>query len=395
MKLTAKTLPFPLPLPGSELIEDRAGAIRGQILNGELIAALARYALAERAEENLRALAAGEALVVATGQQPCFPLPLGLTLMKAATAVALAERLEQRLGRRVVPLFWCASDDSDFAEARGQFIERSTQPPLRVDLAMHFDRRGAFVGDLPIEAAYAELLALPGLPRGVSKWPPEVEETLANRECRILSTLFAGWGLLTLDARDGGMREAALPLYRRYADERLRFAASVDASGDEIDARLGKRPLRKGIGERALFFIRRRRRSLPEEEHYGKLLVERLIGDPTALSPNASLRPVVQAEILPVIAAILGPSEWIYHAQIEEGFSILGRPMPAAYPRMQIESSERGLVAIAPGGRESSPLAVIGNPLADPRELIDAAVGHLDYWEAGKHIVGIEQGGSE
>src|SRR5690348_6712969 len=64
-------------------------------------------------------LAAGEVLVVTTGQQPgLFTGPL-YTVYKALSANALARRLEQDLGGRtpVVPVFWVAGDDHDFAEA--------------------------------------------------------------------------------------------------------------------------------------------------------------------------------------------------------------------------------------------------------------------------------------
>src|SRR5207253_4924552 len=62
-------------------------------------------------------LAAGNVLVVTTGQQPgLFTGPL-YTVYKALSAIALARRLERE--RRVpgVPLFWGAGGDHDFAEA--------------------------------------------------------------------------------------------------------------------------------------------------------------------------------------------------------------------------------------------------------------------------------------
>src|SRR5712664_1191010 len=62
-------------------------------------------------------LAAGEVLVVTTGQQPAlFTGPL-YTIYKALSAIALARRLERERGVPVVPVFWVAGDDHDFAEA--------------------------------------------------------------------------------------------------------------------------------------------------------------------------------------------------------------------------------------------------------------------------------------
>ena len=55
--------------------------------------------------------------MVTTGQQPAlYGGPL-YNIHKALTAVRLAEALERRLDKPVLPLFWVASDDHDWAEA--------------------------------------------------------------------------------------------------------------------------------------------------------------------------------------------------------------------------------------------------------------------------------------
>src|SRR5437879_4265076 len=62
-------------------------------------------------------LAAGNVLVVTTGQQPgLFTGPL-YTVYKALSAIALARRLERERRVPVVPLFWVARGDHEFAEA--------------------------------------------------------------------------------------------------------------------------------------------------------------------------------------------------------------------------------------------------------------------------------------
>ncbi|MBA3894509.1 MAG: bacillithiol biosynthesis BshC, partial [Gemmatimonadales bacterium] len=57
------------------------------------------------------------ALAVTSGQQPgLFTGPL-YTIHKALSTAALARVLERQWGRTVVPIFWIAGDDHDFAEA--------------------------------------------------------------------------------------------------------------------------------------------------------------------------------------------------------------------------------------------------------------------------------------
>jgi len=68
-------------------------------------------------EEAMARLQAENVLVVTTGQQPgLFVSPL-YAVYKALSAAALAGRLTRRWQRPVVPLFWLAGDDHDFAEA--------------------------------------------------------------------------------------------------------------------------------------------------------------------------------------------------------------------------------------------------------------------------------------
>src|SRR4029453_11524102 len=69
----------------------------------------------------LAALRRGAPAVV-TGQQPgLFGGPI-FTWYKTVTAIALAQKLTVALGETVVPIFWMATDDSDFEEIRSARI---------------------------------------------------------------------------------------------------------------------------------------------------------------------------------------------------------------------------------------------------------------------------------
>jgi hypothetical protein len=75
-----------------------------------------------RAAERARALGRPGAAAVVTGQQAgLFGGPL-FVLWKALATVAVARRLEAERGKPVVPVFWVASDDHDFAEIRATTI---------------------------------------------------------------------------------------------------------------------------------------------------------------------------------------------------------------------------------------------------------------------------------
>src|SRR5437867_2662260 len=79
-------------------------------------------------------LAGGEILAVTTGQQPAlFTGPL-YTFHKALSAVALAQRLERERGVPVVPVFWVAGDDHDFAEANHAWVLGADGEPVKIVL---------------------------------------------------------------------------------------------------------------------------------------------------------------------------------------------------------------------------------------------------------------------
>ncbi len=333
-----------------------------------------------------QALSRGEALFVVTGQQPGFPLPLGLSLQKAATAVALAGRLRESLGRPVLPLFWNAADDSDFEEARGQMLARPCASPLAVRLPGTMARKGAYVGDLQIAEAYREFACNIAGADPAESWAPRADEDLGDQQGRIIAELFRPWGMYVLDGRSPALRRAAGELFIRYARRRLDFAALLDEAGERLGSELGERPLRTGLGERALFFLRRRRRVLPGIEEYGAELERRLAEKPAELSPNAALRPMVQDSVLPVAAAVLGPAEWNYHRQLRSLFELMEIRFPAALPRLS--AAWRGDLALGldDRGRHSSPLIRLDHPLGDPEALVALADEHLRIWQAGGSV---------
>ncbi|MGK2963268.1 MAG: bacillithiol biosynthesis protein BshC, partial [Gemmatimonadaceae bacterium] len=95
----------------------RAGLMRDSLLDDDWLSALRpAFGTGGAAAARLEA-AAVSGVVVTAGQQPgLFGGPL-YTWWKALSALALADALEKSIGMPVAPVFWAATDDSDFAEA--------------------------------------------------------------------------------------------------------------------------------------------------------------------------------------------------------------------------------------------------------------------------------------
>jgi bacillithiol biosynthesis cysteine-adding enzyme BshC len=274
-------------------------------------------------------------LVVTTGQQPSlFTGPL-YTIHKALSAAALAEVLGRRWGRKVVPVFWIAGDDHDFAEANhaswlnadGALVtavlrERPPDAPL---LPLYREPLGS-----EVEGVLAQLEAdLPPAEHrgGTLDWLRRhfrPDKTVAGAYGSALAELLAPFGIVCLDSTHAAVKKAAGPLLlealRKASDiERLLDERSGDLAGQGTDpgvaaadgatlvmveAALGRDRLVRTDGG----FVTRR-----GHERFELADLERLVQEePQRLSPNVLLRPVVESALLPTVAYVAGPGELRY-----------------------------------------------------------------------------------
>ncbi len=312
----------------------------------------AQLAAAER-------LADPRALVVVTGQQAGLLTGPLLTLYKAITALRVAADIEARLQRPVIPIFWIASEDHDFAEINQVRAVDATQRPVRLRLPPLPNRRS--VGDIPVPAAARHLVgaAISLLPsdevdadaaqwlRGTLDASLKARESLATWFARLLAALFPDKGLVLLDPMLPALRELAAPTIARAVAQ----APAVNSALAEAAARLRDAGLTPGLAlepdhvhvfyhdehERVALFdhgadgVRARHGEVAfTPEAYARAVADR----PGAFSPGVVLRPVVQDAILPTFCQISGPGEAAYLAQMKHVFPLFGRTMPVIYPRL-------------------------------------------------------------
>jgi bacillithiol biosynthesis cysteine-adding enzyme BshC len=275
------------------------------------------------------------ALAVTTGQQPgLFTGPL-YTIHKALSAAALARVLERQWSRPVVPVFWLAGDDHDFAEASqtswiaadGTVVTASLppRPPEAPLTPMYREPLGPGIG--PVLERLAADLPPSEFRQSTLDWLGRhyhPEATIAGSYAGAMAELLAPLGVICLDSTHPAVKRAMAP---RLA-EALTHAADLERDLDRhiealgttartsgvtvgdgaslvmLEAALGRDRL---VADGATFVTRRSR------ERFDLPTLQRIAAEsPTRLSPNVLLRPVLESALLPTVAYLAGPGELRY-----------------------------------------------------------------------------------
>lgn len=308
---------------------------------------------ADEAARNARRLAEPDAVAVVTGQQAgLFGGPL-FVLLKAVASMELAARLEQRRGSPVVPVFWVASDDHDFAEVRSVAVLDAAGAIRTLRYAPRTEPAGAPAWSIALDETIPERVEdlrrtlPPGL--GYEETLGAVAacyvpgETLSGAFARLVSRLLPG--LVVLDPHDPELKALSAPVLAREIREGSSSSRLAIERGRELLAAGYHQqvPVRPGFLNAFLVSAGQRRalgladgevevRGTRERFPVAEAL-RRLEADPSAWSPNALLRPIVQDALLPTAAYVGGPAEVAYHAQITACYDHFGVPRPLVLPR--------------------------------------------------------------
>jgi bacillithiol biosynthesis cysteine-adding enzyme BshC len=298
------------------------------------------------AKGNLERLFSDGALCVTSGQQPGLLTGPLYTVYKALSAVALAQNLEEKLGRPVVPVFWVAADDHDFAEANHCFFPSGSSEVLRVVLRerdaaaeltpMYREPVGDDIGAVlqQLEAVTPETEFRPTVLEWIrSHYRPESDMGTAFGGA--LAELLGRFGLVVFfPTHVQAKRKMA-----RWLVSALEDAAELDRSLTERTDELGSQgnPAPISVGDSATMVLvesslgRDRLmidgdgfRTRRAKEYWSiDALKDVAANEPHRLSPNVLLRPVVEAAILPTVAYVAGPGELKYLPQAKPIYQAL------------------------------------------------------------------------
>ena len=300
------------------------------------------WGASEAALRNIQRLKNG-AFAVVTGQQVgLFGGPL-LSLMKAASVLALARQVEAQ-GVECVPVFWMATEDHDLAEVNQALL--LTHEFEQVAFTATTDGlTGAPVANIRFGIGTNDIVAQAAALLGDSTAADFLREsyvegeTFSNAFAKLYARIFGEHGLILLDPADRALHQVAAPL---FADA-IRRAGELDDAllvrnrelqagkyHEQVKVTAESTPL-FGLVDGVRLPIHRAnggfkvgRENLSAEE-----LLRRVETSPQDFNANVLLRPVLQDYWLPTLAYIGGPAEIAYFAQVGVVYQkLLGRVTP-------------------------------------------------------------------
>ena len=321
---------------GADAWKEHAEQVRGEFAASRWLAGLRpAFDASGAAAERLERVAAANGIVVTTGQQPGLFGGPTYTLLKAFSALALADRIECDTGIPAAPVFWAATDDADFAEASWTAIAEDGAVK-RLSVA-RTGKDGLVRAEMPIgdtSEQYAALVAAAGSAphAGVLealKAAYDPEATVGSAYVRVLRSLLEPHGIAGLDAWHPATRAAARPTLVQA----LRRAPVVDealALRTVAIERAGFRAQVARVPRLSLVF-----RGVVGVKERVPILQATDVADraDAVLSANVLLRPIVERRILPTVAYVAGPGEIAYFAQVGAVAEALGTAVPLVVPR--------------------------------------------------------------
>ncbi|HEY7186334.1 MAG TPA: bacillithiol biosynthesis cysteine-adding enzyme BshC [Vicinamibacterales bacterium] len=297
-------------------------------------------------------LADPKSVAIVTGQQAgLFGGPL-FTLLKALTAVHLAERVRAEHHVPAVPVFWIDAEDHDWNEVKACRVLDSDLKVLSIDAG---DPPGSH--DSPIARVRLDDsvgAALDALERALppTEFTPALLDGLRAAYCpgtgmadafgRWLEQVLGPRGLVVFDASDRAAKPLVAQLFAQEVEHAGRTAKLAAEAGQALTSRDYHVQVSPQEGSVALFHLNGGR--LPIKPHAdgfqvgeevvpAAALLKRVIETPDAFSPNVLLRPLVQDTLFPTACYVAGPNELAYLGQLRHVYEAFSLPMPLIQPR--------------------------------------------------------------
>ena len=292
-------------------------------------------------------------VAIVTGQQAgLFGGPL-FTLLKALTALRLAEQVSAQHHVPTVAVFWIDAEDHDWDEVKTCTVLDRDLAVRSVDVGLPAGQHGAAIArvrlDPSVTAAAAELEAI--LPpteflqdlMGALRRAYQPGTGMAEAFGRWLESLLGSRGLVVYDSADPAAKPLVADLFAREVERGGETARLATQAGSDLQARGYHAQATPQPESLALFHHNSGRDAIRIQDGDTFLVGERAISradllaqvrrSPADFSPSVLLRPLVQDTLFPTACYVAGPSELAYLGQLKGVYAAFGLPMPLMHQR--------------------------------------------------------------
>jgi len=287
------------------------------------------------------------AVAIVTGQQAAlFGGPM-FTLLKAITAIRLAERVRDEFDVPAVPIFWIEGEDHDWDEVKKCGVLDAEQCVRHVALG---DPPGAHQTavarvrlDGSAQAAITDLEAIlpktefsAGLLDSIRQ-AYQPGSGMADAFGRWLETTLGAHGLVLYDASDPAAKPLVAELFARELETAGTTARIAMSAGETLQTHGYHAQAVVSDDAVALFYLNSGRDAIKrtadgfavgDRIEPAQRLIQQAREHPELFSPNVLLRPLVQDTVFPTACYVAGPNELGYLGQLKGVYEAFGLPMP-------------------------------------------------------------------
>lgn len=320
--------------------------------------------------ESLEKLRKENSVVVIGGQQAGILTGPLYSIHKVISIIAFAKEKEKELGVPVVPLFWIAGEDHDYAEVNHVYVQSGDQLEKKVYPEKVRDKR--MVSDVLLDRDIClewvkDIIETFGETDYTNDLLTLTENALKHSRTYVdffaytIAALFKEHGLLLVDSGNQPFRHLQKKFFVRQIHEVKQITAAVKKQQAEILKQGYEQTIEIAANAANLFFY--------DKESFERMLLEydpttkRFSGKngaisfteeellhiakeyPEKLSNNVVTRPIMQESMFPTLAFIAGPGEIAYWAELKQAFEALKMKMPPIVPRINITLLERDVEA--------------------------------------------------
>lgn len=321
-----------------------------------------KFDVSDKTISNINRMLDPKSVVVIGGQQAGLLTGPLYSIHKIISIIKLAKEQEKLLNVPVLPVFWVAGEDHDFAEINHAYVLRSGRVEKRAIKQKHVKKSPA--SQLTIDKKNAEdwIKEIVGT-FGETIYTNDIlndlfddltkSNTYVDFFINIVCRLFKDHGLIIVDSGDAGFRKLGSPFIEMIIRNNSQLGEKVLCGQLSLKELGYGQPIEINEHNAHLFLIQNGERILLERsssEFVGKnnecqfensALLELNRIQPELFSNNVATRPLMQEYVFPTLAFISGPGEIAYWAVLKKAFHLFGFKVPPVIPRLMISIIDR------------------------------------------------------